>query len=76
MAGVGRMRFVPYAVYSVIGGILWADGVLLLGHALGKIKFVRDHKGWVDYAVIAVVILALIPTALHYWQGRRERKAS
>jgi membrane-associated protein len=76
MAGVGRMRFVPYAVYSVIGGILWADGVLLLGHALGKIKFVRDHKGWVDYAVIAVVILALIPTAMHYWQGRRERKAS
>jgi membrane-associated protein len=76
MAGVGRMRFVPYAIYSVIGAILWADGVLLLGHALGKIKFVRDHKGWVDYAVIAVVILALIPTALHYWQGRRARKAT
>ncbi|MDQ1744664.1 MAG: rane-associated protein, partial [Pseudonocardiales bacterium] len=31
MAGVGRMRFSVYALYSVIGGILWTDGVLLLG---------------------------------------------
>lgn len=73
MAGVGRMRFALYALYSVIGGILWASGVLLLGHQLGKIKFVQEHKGWVDYAVVLVVVLALIPTAIHYWQGRRAR---
>jgi membrane-associated protein len=76
MAGVARMRFALYALYSVVGAILWSDGVLLLGHQLGKIKFVRDHKGWVDYAVIAVVILALVPTAVHYWQGRRSRNVS
>jgi membrane-associated protein len=75
MAGVGRMRFSLYARYSAIGAILWGDGVLLLGHQLGKVKFVRDHKGWVDYAVIAVVVLALVPAALHYWQGRRARSS-
>jgi membrane-associated protein len=73
MAGVGRMRFALYAMYTVIGGILWADGMLLLGHQLGKIQFVRDHKGWVDYAIVAVVVLALIPTVVHYWQSRRQR---
>jgi membrane-associated protein len=73
MAGVGRMRFALYALYSIIGGILWADGVLLLGKALGKVHFVRAHKGYIDYAVIAVVVLALIPTAVHYWQNRRAR---
>ena len=74
MAGVGRMRFSLYAIYSVIGAILWADGVLLLGHELGKVKFVREHKGWVDYLVIAVVVLALVPTAIHYWQSRRAKR--
>ena len=74
LAGVGRMRFSLYAIYSVIGAILWADGVLLLGHELGKVKFVREHKGWVDYLVIAVVVLALVPTAIHYWQGRRAKR--
>jgi membrane-associated protein len=73
MAGVGRMRFGLYALYSIIGGIIWADGVLLLGHQLGKIHFVQVHKGWVDYAVIAVVILGLVPAGIHYLQGRRRR---
>jgi membrane-associated protein len=74
MAGVGRMRFVLYLVYTVIGGILWADGLLLLGHQLGKITFVQEHKDWVDYLVVAVVFFALIPAAVHYWQTRRSRK--
>jgi membrane-associated protein len=74
MAGVGRMRFSLYALYSVIGGVLWADGVLLLGNQLGKIKFVRDHKGWVDALVIVVVVLAFIPAGLHYWQSRRRAR--
>jgi membrane-associated protein len=57
----------------VIGGLLWADGVLLVGNALGKIKFVQDNKGYVDYAVVAVVVLSLLPTALHFWRTRRGR---
>jgi membrane-associated protein len=74
MAGVGRMRVPLYLLYSAIGAVLWTDGILLLGHRLGKIKFVRDHKGWIDYVVIAVVILGLVPVAIHYWQGRRQRR--
>jgi membrane-associated protein len=74
MAGVGRMRFSLYALYSVIGGIVWADGVLLLGHQLGKVKFVRDHKGYIDYLVILVVVVALAPVALHYWQSRTRKR--
>jgi membrane-associated protein len=71
MAGVARMNFAMYLLWSTLGGIIWADGVLLLGHQLGKIKFVQQHKGWIDYAVIAVVVLALVPTLLHYLQSRR-----
>lgn len=73
MAGVGRMRFSVYVIYSVIGGALWTDGVLLLGHQLGKISFVRAHAGDIDYLVIAVVVLGLIPAGVHYVQGRRRR---
>jgi membrane-associated protein len=73
MAGVGRMRFSLYVLYTVIGGIIWADGVLLLGHQLGKIHFVQAHKGWIDYLVIVVVIVGLVPVAIHAWQSRRRR---
>jgi membrane-associated protein len=74
MAGVGRMRFSLYALYSAIGGVIWADGMLLLGHQLGKVAWVRSHKGWIDYLVVVVVILGLVPAAMHYWQGRARRR--
>ncbi|HEV7205531.1 MAG TPA: VTT domain-containing protein [Jatrophihabitans sp.] len=71
MAGVGRMRFAVYAIYSAIGGILWADGVILLGHQLGKIKFVQDNKGKIDYLVVVVVVLSLLPVVIHWLRGHR-----
>ena len=74
MAGVGRMRFALYALYSVVGGIVWTDGVLLLGHALGKVAWVRAHKSWIDAMVIVVVVLGLLPAAVHFWQGRSRRR--
>jgi membrane-associated protein len=75
MAGVGRMRFSLYALYSVIGAILWTDGILLLGHQLGKVGFVREHKGWIDALVLVVIVLALVPVAVHYWHARRRQRA-
>ena len=74
MAGVGRMAFGRYATFSAVGGVLWADGVLLLGHQLGGIAFVREHKGWVDYLVIAVVVLSLVPASVHFLRGRRDSR--
>jgi membrane-associated protein len=71
MAGVARMRFATYAIYSLIGGVIWSDGVLLLGHQLAKYKFVQDHKGQVDALVIAVVVLALLPALIHFIRSRR-----
>lgn len=76
MAGVGKMPFAKFATFSVIGGILWADGVLLLGYALGHITWVQEHKGWVDVAVIAVVVIVLIPSAWHVLRARRAARTS
>lgn len=72
MAGVGRMRFSVFAIYSVIGGVAWTIGVLLAGYGLGHFQFVRDHvEPLIDPILIAVVILSLLPTAVHWWRGRK-----
>jgi membrane-associated protein len=72
MAGVGRMNFARYATYSIIGGVLWTDGVLLLGYWLGQVKFVRDTVApKIDLILITVIVLSLLPTAFHWWRSRR-----
>src|SRR5919205_1087869 len=37
MAGASRMNFRIYALYTVIGGVLWGMGVTALGYWLGQV---------------------------------------
>jgi membrane-associated protein len=75
-AGVGRMNFGKFALYSVIGGVLWADLVLILGERLGHIHFVQENKGKIDYLIVAVIILSLLPTLYHWVKSRRSARAA
>ena len=72
LAGVGRMRFSLYALYSVLGGIIWTVGVIMLGHGLGHIQFVRDTIApKIDYIILAAVLISILPVAIHTMRARR-----
>jgi membrane-associated protein len=71
MAGASRMGFRRYAVYSVIGGVVWAGGLTLVGHWLGQVAVVRDH---VELFVLGIVALSLVPVAIEVVRGRRAQR--
>ncbi|UQX88316.1 VTT domain-containing protein [Jatrophihabitans telluris] len=72
MAGVSRMRYSIYVLFSVIGGIVWTCGVLLLGYWLGHIEFVRKNiEPRIDIILLAVVVLSVLPTLIHLVRSRR-----
>jgi membrane-associated protein len=73
MAGVGRMNLRTYALYSTIGGVLWATGVTLLGYYLGNIAFVKEH---IELMLIGIVALSIIPIGIETFRHRREARAS
>jgi len=73
MAGVGRMDFRTYAIYSSIGGILWGTGVTLLGYFLGNIAFVANN---IEAILIAVVLLSVVPIVVEYIRHKRGGRAS
>lgn len=72
MAGVSRMRFATYALYSVLGGILWTTGVTVAGYHLGKVSIVREN---VDMILVLGVATAActtgLPVLLRVLQKRR-----
>lgn len=72
LAGVSRMRFSLYALYSLIGGVLWAAGLSIAGYYLGHVSLIADH---VDLILIAAVLgtLLLIGAEL-LLGGRRNRR--
>jgi membrane-associated protein len=72
VAGVTRMNFVRYLLYSIVGGIVWTDGVTLIGYSLGHIKFVRDTiEPLIDPIILVIVVVSLLPTLIHVIRARR-----
>ncbi|MET9328982.1 VTT domain-containing protein [Tsukamurella sp. NPDC003166] len=76
-AGAAKMTFAKFFMWTVIGAIIWADGILLLGVWLGKVEFVRNH---IDIIFIVIVLVSVLPIALgavkKYLAGRRTDAAA
>lgn len=72
-AGVSRMNFRHFIVYTAIGGIIWAPGVTVLGYFLGNVAIIKNN---IDLALVLVVVLSLVPMAFEYWRARRKLKES
>ncbi len=71
-AGVARMDYRTYAIYSTVGGVLWATGVTLLGYFLGNIPFVKEN---IELMLIGIVAVSVIPIAIEAIKHRRETAA-
>jgi membrane-associated protein len=72
-AGIGRMNFTRYLVFSAIGGLLWAVGVTLAGYYLGNIEFVKKN---IELILIGVVFVSVIPLIIEFIRHRRARAGS
>ncbi|GHF57923.1 membrane-associated protein [Deinococcus metalli] len=68
MAGVGGMAYPKFLTYNVVGGLLWALGVPLLGYALGGL--IPNLDRYILLLVGVVVVLSFIPVALEVRRAR------
>ncbi len=73
MAGVGRMEPKRYLTYSLIGGVLWAAGVTLLGFWLGQFAFVRSN---IELMLILIVAISVLPIVVELVRARRKGGAT
>ncbi len=70
MAGVGSMRHRVYVVFNLIGALLWAVGVVMIGYALG------DAIGNVSEVellpiILVVVLISFIPALIEWRRAKR-----
>ncbi|HEY5057467.1 MAG TPA: DedA family protein [Gaiellaceae bacterium] len=72
MAGVGRMRAVPFMLWNVAGAVAWGFGIGLAAYYVGSavVNTVEKDAG-IGAAVIVVIVLAV--GAFHLVRRRAER---
>jgi membrane-associated protein len=69
MAGVGRMDARVYATWSLVGGVLWAAGLTVLGYFLGQNELVQKN---IEIIAILIVVVSVIPAGVEWWRSRQE----
>jgi membrane-associated protein len=69
MAGAGRMDYRVYTLYTVLGGVLWATSVTMLGYFLGNIDFIANN---IEVLLLAGVAVSVLPIAAQLLR-RRDR---
>lgn len=71
VAGIGKMDRKKFFFYNVIGGVLWATTLPLFGYWIGsKIPWAGQV---LEYAIIAVIALALLPALYHIVSSKKSR---
>src|SRR5688572_279897 len=78
VAGAAKMPYRNFVVYNVVGGFLWVFSMILAGYFLGnllKSKFEIDLDEHIEWVVIIVVALSLMPPLIEYLKARREKAA-
>ena len=71
VAGVGRMIYRRYVLFSVMGGILWIGSMTATGYFLGSIPGVNRY---LHLIILAVITISFIPAVVEFLRGRAEAR--
>jgi len=69
VAGVGQMGYRQFAMFNVLGAILWVSSMTLAGYLLGNL--VPNIEKRIHIVVAVVILVSLIPPAIAFLKSRR-----
>jgi membrane-associated protein len=70
VAGIGKMPYLRFQGFNMLGGTAWVALFLFSGFAFGNLPLVKNHFGLVTLCVVAVSMLPLLIVALRDRQAR------
>ena len=73
VAGVGKMPFLRYSLYNIIGGASWIILFLFAGYMLGNVPFFKAHFSLIG---IAIILVSILPPIIAGINNRRKKKTA
>ena len=71
VAGIADMEYRTFLSYNLIGGLLWAVGLTMLGYTLGSV--VKDVDRYLLPIVGLIIILSVAPNVYHIFKNPAHR---
>jgi membrane-associated protein len=74
LAGAIKLNFARFTLYNIVGGLAWTASFILLGYFLGA-KFPGPIKNNLDFIVIGLIIITIIPVIRTYLREKKRHAA-
>jgi membrane-associated protein len=71
VAGVAEMTYPKFALYNVVGGVVWVTSLTVLGYLVGNLPWVKAHFSWIALALIIVPGLPAVFEVLRHTVFKR-----
>jgi membrane-associated protein len=71
VAGCGSMEYPKFALFNVLGGMLWVGICLGAGFGFGNLKPVKENF---EFVVVGIVCISMLPILWGYLIARMERR--
>ena len=71
VSGLGRLTYLRFLGYSVLGALLWVGLLLSAGYFFGNLAVVKNNLSAV---LLLIVVLSILPGAIEYFRQRSVSK--
>jgi membrane-associated protein len=71
VAGIGKMQYRKFAIYNVLGGIVWVSGFIVAGYCFGVREEVKRNFHLV---IAAIIVLSVLPAVVEFGLGFFRKK--
>ncbi len=68
-AGVVKLDFKRFALYNIVGAIIWIASLTLMGYFLGR-RFEKEINDYLLYIIIGFIIVTTIPLIITFVKKR------
>lgn len=68
VAGVGRMDYVQFLLYSILGAFIWVIVCTTAGFFFGNIPVVKENF---EMVVVGIVVVSILMPLIGWWKTRR-----
>jgi membrane-associated protein len=60
VAGAGAMTYAKFAMYNIVGGVIWVGICIGAGYAFGNVPVVKENFSLVALGIVAVSLLPIL----------------
>ena len=69
VAGVGKMDYLRFCFFNLIGAGLWVISLLLAGYFFGNLPWVKQN---LSFVIVGIVVVSLLPAFVGWLRHRKE----